>query len=170
MVSTSKARSKVDEFINEVEDEDKPSRELAEAFAGFDFVDAAADAGLARETPALARRRRFIETIEKQERIFQDPTYTEERVVVEGQGADRVSKRVQKRPRSWLRKDGDTYYVTVRYGVRPVAVVDGKHVAKLEADQVMPFLAALKEATAAGAFDEQFAKLSKRSNTDADRA
>ena len=136
----------------------------------FEFVESATGALDHAKNPVETRRRRFIETIEKQERIFQDPTYTEERVVVEGEGADRVTKRVQKRPRSWLRKDGDTYYVTVRYGVRPVAVVDGKHVAKLNAEQVMPFLAALKEATEAGAFDEQFAKLSKRSNTDADRA
>ena len=147
-----------------------PATEKPSALKAFEFVDTATGALDHARNPVEARRRRFIETIVKQERLFQDPAYTEERIIIEGEGADRVSKRVQKRPRSWLRKDGDTYYVTVRYGVRPVAVVDGKHVAKLEADQVMPFFTALKEATEAGAFDGQFAKLSKRSNTDADRA
>jgi hypothetical protein len=147
-----------------------PTIEKPTKLKAFEFVDTANGALDHARNPVETRRRRFIETIEKQERLFQDPAYTEERIIIEGEGADRVTKRVQKRPRSWLRKDGDTYYVTVRYGVRPVAVVDGKHVAKLEADQVMPFFTALKEATEAGAFDEQFAKLSKRSNTDADRA
>jgi len=117
----------------------------------------------AKRDPVQFRRDTFLEALNAQRNMWTDPTFTIERVIYkEGDDGKKHGVKSKVQPRKWWVKMGDVFWVTARYGNRPIDLTSGNSVVKLKEDQVPTFFKKLESAVSDGYFDEQFQKLSTR--------
>lgn len=134
----------------------KPS----DPFAGFEFAKE-----LPRELrgfasagdPVATRRRKMVEAIEQQRRLYKDPTILER---WEG----------KRKPIAWIRRLGTDVYISPRYGMRPLELKPGMPVVKTHMEHVEQFLDALKALVETGKLDEQLGRLAERMSSDFHKA
>lgn len=107
--------------------------------------------------PVGTRRKKMVEAIEQQRRLYRDPTILER---WEG----------KRKPIAWIRRLGTTAYISPRYGMRPLELKPGMPVIKTHMEHVEKFLDTLKAMVENGTLDEQLGKLAERMSSDFHKA
>lgn len=108
--------------------------------------------------PVQTRREKMVRAIEEQRNLWHDPNWS----TTKNKYRDGHKVTIEHKPRAWFKRQGHNVFVTPKYGPKTIELRKGYPTARLNEDQVEPFLAKLRQMVENGDMDDLLAKLASR--------